>query len=356
VRVSPLCLGCMNFGRVGADGAPVTDEAASIRIIHRAIDEGVNFLDTANVYTHGASETIVGKALKDGKRESVFLATKFFNRMGDGPNDWGGSRRHIMQAVEASLQRLDTDWIDLYQMHRPDPFTPVDETLRALDDLVMQGKVRYVGSSVYSGWQLAEAQWVSDVRNLVRFVSEQPPYSIFARGIEREVLPFCLKYDIAVVNWSPVARGWLTGRIRRDSPDAAAGTRMAETHEWVASPEGQNRLELVEQLMPLAEAKGVTLSQFAVAWCLTNPAITSPIIGPRTEEQLVDSLGALGVEIADDDTAAVDRIVPPGTMVPGQSPEVNTWNTYYAGRPSLTPIGPTPPPVPPVAPAAPLKS
>ena len=341
VRVSPLCVGCMNFGRVGADGTSVTDENASIRIIHKAIDAGLNFFDTANVYTYGVSETIVGKALEGGKREHVILATKFFNSTGLGPNDWGGSRRHIVLEVEKSLTRLRTDWIDLYQIHRPDPTTPVEETLRALDDLVHQGKVRYVGSSVYPAWQLAEAQWMSERYNLVRFMSEQPPYSIFARGIERDVLPFCAKYGIAVINWSPVARGWLTGRIRRDRPDTSPGTRMAETQEWLGSPEGQHRLDLVEKLIPLAEAKDCTLSQFALAWCLSNPAITSPIIGPRTEKQLDDALGALCVEITQNDRASVDRIVSPGTMVPGRCPEVNAWNTYYAGKPAPPLPGPS---------------
>jgi len=330
----------MNFGRVGKDSVPVTDEKTSIRIVHKAIDAGVNLIDTANVYTYGVSETITGKALAGGKRDGVVLATKFFNRMGHGANDWGGSRRHIMLEVEQSLKRLGTDWIDLYQMHRPDPATPVEETLRALDDLVRQGKVRYVGSSVYQAWQLAEAQWMSDRHNLVRFVSEQPPYSIFARGIEREVLPFCLKYDIAVVNWSPVARGWLTGRIRKEGAEPTPGTRMVENAEWLDAPEGRNRLDLVEKLMPLADEKGCTLSQFAVAWCLSNPAITSPIIGPRTVEQLDDSLGALTVRITDEDRARVDEIVPPGTMVPGRCPEVNAWNTYYAGKPAPALPGP----------------
>jgi len=333
VRVSPLCLGTMNFGRVAADGTLVADEPTSIRIMHRAIDAGVNFFDTANFYTRGASETIIGKALKDGKRQEVILATKCFHRMGDGPNDWGSSRRHIMMQVEASLARLQTDWIDLYQMHRPDPTTPIDETLRALDDLVRQGKVLYVGSSTFPAWKLCEAQWRSDVLGAARFVSEQPPYSIFARGIEREVLPFCAAYSIAVMPWSPVARGWLTDRFRGGQKDVATATRMAENRGWLDTPEGRNRFALVQRLAPLAEAKGCSLSQFAVAWCLSNPVVTAPIIGPRTMEQLEDSLGALDVAITDADRAQVDEIVPPGTMVPGECPEMNAWNTWYRGIP-----------------------
>jgi len=332
IRVSPLCLGTMNFGRVAGDGSLVTDESTSIRIIHRALDAGINFVDTANMYTKGASETIVGKALKDGRREEVVLATKFFHRMGEGPNDWGGSRRHIMLQVEGSLKRLGTDWIDLYQMHRPDFTMPIEETLRALDDLVREGKVRYIGSSTFPAWKLCEAQWMSEKWGLARFVSEQPPYSIFARGIEREVVPFCEKHEIALLGWSPVARGWLTDRFRKGPTQVEDATRMAENRAWIESPEGRNRLALVERIAPLAAAKGCTLSQFALAWCLSNPAITSAITGPRTMEQLEDSIGSLSVEITSEDQAAVDQIVPPGAMVPGQCPEVSAWDTWYMGK------------------------
>lgn len=342
VRVSPLCLGTMNFGRVAADGSPVADEPTSVRIIHRALDGGVNFVDTANFYMRGITESIVGRALAGGKREGVVLATKFFHRMGDDPNDWGGSRRHIVQQVERSLKRLQTDWIDLYQMHRPDFTMPIDETLHALDDLVRQGKVRYIGSSTFPAWAICEAQWTSERLRLARFVSEQPPYSIFARGIEREVLPFCEKYRVAVLAWSPVARGWLTDRFRKGRAEVDDATRMAENRAWIDTPEGRERLALVERLTPLAEAKGCTLSQFALAWCLAHPAITSAIIGPRTMGQLEDSIGALDVRITQEDRTAVDEIVPPGTMVRGQCPEVNAWDTWYMGK--LSPEYVTSPP------------
>jgi len=322
----------MNFGRVASDGRLVVDEAASIRIVHRAIDLGINFVDTANVYTQGVSETIVGKALSGGKRQRVVLATKFCHRVGDGPNDWGGSRRHIMLEVEKSLKRLQTDWIDLYQMHRPDYTAPIDESLRALDDLVRQGKVRYIGSSTFPAWALCEAQWASDKLGVAKFVAEQPPYSIFARGIEREVLPFCAAYGIAVLAWSPVARGWLTDRFRGGAAGVEDATRMAENRGWLESDEGRARLRLVERLAPLATAQGCTLSQFALGWCLGNPVITAAITGPRTEEQLLDSVGALTVKLSADDRKAVDQIVPPGTMVPGQCPEVSAWNSWYVGK------------------------
>ena len=323
----------MNFGRVAGDGSLVTNEATSAGIMHRAIEAGINFFDTANMYTRGVSEAIVGTALRDGKRERIILATKCFHRMGDGPNDWGASRRHIMMQVEGSLQRLQTDWINLYQMHRPDPTTPVDETLRALDDLVRQGKVRYIGSSTFPAWKLCEAQWQSDALGLERFATEQPPYSIFARGIERDVLPFCAKYDIAVLPWSPVARGWLTDRFRGGKSDVETASRMAENRDWLDTPHGRERFALAQKLAVLSEAKGCTLSQFAVAWCLSNPAVTSPIIGPRTIEQLEDGLGALEVEITDEDRESVDAIVPPGAMVPGECPEMNAWNTWYRNTP-----------------------
>jgi len=304
VKVSPLCLGCMNFG-----GPAAEDE--SVRIIHAALDAGINFLDTANVYNKGASETIVGKALK-GVRDHVVIATKVHGKMGEGPNDSGNSRLHIMRQVEASLKRLKTDRIDLYQLHRPDPATPMDEQLTALSDLVRQGKVLYVGTSTFPAWELCEALWTSDRRNLERIVCEQPPYSILVRGIEKDVLPFCRRYELAVIPWSPLAGGWLTGKYRKGRPPPP-DSRGALRGWDLNSAEGLARLEVVERLLPLAATYGVKLCQFALAWLLANPVVTSPIIGPRTVEQLHDNLAALDVRLTEDALAEVDEIVLPGT-------------------------------------------
>ena len=317
VRVSRLCLGCMMFG-----GA--TDENDSVRIIDRALDSGVNFLDTANIYNEGRSEEVTGKALsRDGKRAKVFLATKVYNRMGDGPNDWGASRRHIFEQVDASLKRLGTDWIDLYQIHRPDPTTPIDETLRALDDLVRLGKIRYAGCSTYQPWRLMQALWQSDKLMITRYDSEQPPYSIMERRVEYGILPVALDYNIAIIPWSPLFGGWLTGKYRRgqrppEGSREARGARFDETDTRTKA-----RLDAVEKLIPIADDKGVPISQFALAWVLGHPAVTSPIIGPRTEEQLADNIEALSVKVNKDDRLRVDEIIPPGTSVDG-----GTWIDY----------------------------
>ncbi|HEY7779808.1 MAG TPA: aldo/keto reductase [Ktedonobacterales bacterium] len=310
VRVSPLCLGTMMFGARGN-----ADHADAIRIIHRALDAGINFVDTANVYSNGESEEIVGKALK-GRRDAVVLATKVHMPMGDGPNDQGNSRAHILREVENSLRRLQTDYIDLYQLHRPDPNTPIEETLGALDDLVHAGKVRYIGSSTFAAWELVESYWASARLHLARFVCEQPPYSIFARGIERDVLPVCQKYGTGVIVWSPLSRGWLTGKYHQGasySPEARAARDRFITKP--DTPEGQRRMELVEALIPLAEEVDANLAQYALAWTLANPMVTAPIIGPRTMEQLEDNLGALDVAIPPEHLRRIDELVPPGTDV-----------------------------------------
>ena len=302
--MSQLCLGCMNFGRS-------TGEAESIAIIHEALDAGINFIDTANVYAAGTSETFVGKALK-GKRHQVVLATKVHNRMGPGPNDWGNSRLHIMQQVEASLKRLQTDHIDLYQLHRPDPDTPLEEQLGVLTDLVRQGKVRYIGTSCFPAWHLCESLWVSDRHHLEHFVSEQPRYNILVRAIEEEVLPFCLKYGIGIVSFGPVSGGWLTGKYRKGQP--VPPDSRAVRNAWdLSSAEYEKLLAVIERLLPLAQEVGVTLGQFSVAWVLANPAVTSPIIGPRTPEQLREYLGALDVKLTEDVLRRVDEIAPPKT-------------------------------------------
>ncbi len=309
VKVTPLCLGCMNFGGR-------TEESDAVAIIDRALDGGINFLDTANVYNRGRSEEVVGKALsRDGRRDGVVLATKVHGPMDDDdPNMWGNQRRHIIQQCEASLRRLRTDWIDLYQIHRPQSDIPIDETLRALDDLIRAGKVRYVGTSTFAAWQVVESLWVSKELGLNRFVTEQPPYHLLDRRIERELLPMARTFGLGILPWSPLAGGFLTGKYRRGE-QAPEGTRLhkgGHRREQVLSDHGFDVLEAAERL---AGAKGCTVSQFALAWCAAQPGVTSPIIGPRTIEQLEDNLGAADVEITDEDRKAIDDVAPPGRAV-----------------------------------------
>lgn len=307
LKVTPLCLGTMMFGEWGN---PDHDE--SIRIIHAALDAGINFVDTANIYSMGECETIVGKALK-GRRESVVLATKFHAPMGEGPNDGGNSRLHIFRAVEDSLRRLQTDHIDLYQVHRPDPLTDIEETLGALTDLVRQGKVGYLGSSTFPASSIVEAQWTAERRGLERFVCEQPPYSILARDVEREVFPAAKRYRMGVIVWSPLAGGWLSGKHRRGEPMPTTGraTRIPQRFD-PAIPGNQSKYDVVEQLIPIADKAGVSLVEMAVAWTLVHPSVTSSIIGPRTMEQLEGQLNAAEITLSDEILDAIDEVVAPG--------------------------------------------
>jgi len=319
LKVSPLCLGAMMFGGWGNP-----DHAECVRIIHRALDAGINFIDTANGYSEGDSEVIVGKALAD-RREAAVLATKVWAPVGPGPNQRGLSRKAIQEQVEHSLQRLGTEVIDLYQIHRPDPTTPVEETLATLSDLVRQGKVRYLGLSTnhyagpalwekrFAAWEIVETLWISERRGWERFVSLQPPYSILRRVMELEHFPMCQKFGIGNIVWSPLEGGWLTGKYRRGSGNPRDSKRAEQWIGDVDNPKFQRRLDVVEQLVPLAEAKGISLARFANAWALRHPAVTSVILGPRTMEQLEDSLGALDVHITDEESAKIDALVPPGT-------------------------------------------
>jgi aryl-alcohol dehydrogenase-like predicted oxidoreductase len=310
VQVSEYCLGCMMFGGR-------TEAKDSYAIIDRAIDAGINFLDTANVYTRGESEKVTGEALKrNGKREGVVLATKVHGRMDDDdPNARGNSRRHIIAQCDASLQRLQTDYIDLYQIHRPESTVPIDETLRALDDLVTAGKVRYIGTSTFAAWQAMEALWVSDRLGINRFVTEQPPYNILDRRIERELLPFARSYGYGIIPWSPIAGGLLTGKYRRGDTGPADARFNVNKAPHLAKRKTDALYDVVEGLEPIAQEKGVSLAQLALAWVAGRPGVTSPIIGPRTMEQLEDNLGALEVEITQDDYEAIDALVPPGSSV-----------------------------------------
>jgi aryl-alcohol dehydrogenase-like predicted oxidoreductase len=305
-----MCLGAMMFG---AWGNP--DHEESIRIIHAALDAGINFIDTADVYAHGESEEIVGKALK-GRRDEIVLATKFHGAMGDDPNRQGSSRRWIMRAVEDSLRRLDTEWIDLYQVHRPRTDTDVEETLGALTDLVRQGKVRYIGASTFPASQIVEAQWVARERGLQRFVTEQPAYSILVRRIEDDILPTCQRHGMGVLSYSPLTGGWLSGRWRKDSgqQDSSRAGRLPERFD-LSQPANQRKLDAVEALAQLAEEAGITLIQMAIAFVLNHPAITSAIIGPRTMEQFDGQLAAADVVLEADVLDRIDQIVAPGTTV-----------------------------------------
>ena len=295
----------------GAWGEPDHDE--SIRIIHTALDAGINFVDTADVYSAGESEEIVGKALR-GRRDDVVLATKAFGPMGDDVNTRGSSRRWIVREVENSLRRLQTDYIDLYQMHRPDPDTDIDETLSALSDLVRGGKVRAIGSSTYPAEQIVEAQWVAERRGHVRFRCEQPPYSVFVRGIEAAVLPACQKYQMGVIAWSPLAGGWLTGKYRAESGiDMTSNRAQRLPHRFDPSmPGNQAKLAAVEELIKVAADAGVSLTHLALAFVVAHPGVTSAIIGPRTMDQLTDLLAGAGTELGDDVLDRIDQIVPPG--------------------------------------------
>jgi aryl-alcohol dehydrogenase-like predicted oxidoreductase len=311
VQVSPLCLGAMMFGAWGN-----TDHDESIRIIHAALDAGINFIDTADVYSGGESEEIVGKALAGGRREGVVLATKFHGTMGEDPNQRGNSRRWIFQEVEASLRRLQTDWIDLYQVHRPEPDVDIDETLGALSDLIHAGKVRYIGSSTFPASQIVEAQWAAERRSRERVVCEQPPYSILARAIEADVLPTCRRHGMAVIPWSPLAGGWLSGRYRKDG-DATTSRRaqMLPARFDLSLPANQRKLEAADALAALAEEAGMTLIELALAFVLRHPAVTAPIIGPRTMEHLESQLPAANVVLDDAVLDRIDEIVAPGTNV-----------------------------------------
>jgi aryl-alcohol dehydrogenase-like predicted oxidoreductase len=328
VKVSPLCLGAMMFG---AWGEP--DHDASIRIIHRALDAGINFIDTADVYSRGESEEIVGKALAGGRRDNVVLATKVHGRMGDDVNQFGNTRRWIAREVDNSLRRLGTDWIDLYQIHRPEFDTDIDETLGVLTDLVRAGKVRYIGSSTFPAHAIVEAQWVAQRRGRERFVCEQPPYSILTRGIEADVLPVTQSYGMGVITWSPLAGGWLSGRWRKDAPPESRRAALVPARYDMTLAGNQRKLEAVEELARLADGAGLTLIELALAFAIEHPAVTAAIIGPRTLEHLESQLPAAEVRLSDDVLDRIDAIVPPGTNPnPSDAGWTNPWLTDAANR------------------------
>ena len=307
VKVSRLCLGTMMFGRS-------TAEKESIAIIERALAEGINFIDTANAYSQGDSERYTGKALaKSGRRDQVVLATKAFLPMdSEDLNARGLSRRHLVQACEASLKRLGTDWIDLYQLHRPQADIPIDETLRALDDLIRAGKLRYIGTSMFPGWKLVEALWAAKEFGLNRFVAEQCAYNLLDRTVERELLPAAQSFGIGVLAWGPLCGGLLSGKYRRD--DQSAAGRWQGGKDNFGRPVTNAALDFIEDHVAHAADKACTPAQLALAWIAAQPGVTAPIIGPRTMEQLVDNLGALDVEITPGDRDRIDAIAPPKSV------------------------------------------
>jgi len=313
VRVSPLCLGTMNFGGV-------TNEADSIAIIHAALEAGINFVDSANTYNGGQSEVVVGKALRD-RREKVVLATKVHFKVGDGPNDEGNSRLHILKACDDSLRRLQTDYIDLYQIHRPSTEIPVDETLGALTDLVRAGKVRYIGCSTHPAWLVMEALAISERLHLARYVSEQPPYNLLDRRIENELIPLALRYQLAIIPWAPLAQGVLAGRYPANqsfATDSRAERLKGSIYAERVTPRG---VEAGAKIAAMANRFGKTPGQLALTWCKDQPGITSPIVGPRTIEQLQQLLPVLEMSLSAEERSACDEINPPGGVL------VNFHNT-----------------------------
>jgi aryl-alcohol dehydrogenase-like predicted oxidoreductase len=310
VKVSPLCLGAM---MLGAWGNP--DHKDSVRIIHRALDAGINFVDTADVYSGGESEVIVGEALATVDRSRVVLATKVFSPMNDDPNARGSSRRWILAECDNSLRRLGTDYIDLYQVHRFDETVDIDETLGALSDLVHAGKVRSLGSSTFPAERIVESQWVAERRGRERFVTEQPPYSVLVRGVERDVLPVAQSYGMGVIPWSPLAGGWLSGRFGQGKDNTSRRAQRIPGRYDLSLPANQRKLEIVTELATLADQAGLTMIELALAFVLEHPAVTAAIIGPRTMEQLESQLSAPTVRLEPAVLDRIDEIVPPGTNV-----------------------------------------
>ncbi len=306
MQVSMLCLGCMMFGGR-------TTESDSMDIIDHAIDAGINFLDTANVYSRGKSEETVGKALqRNHKRNWIVLATKVHGWMEDNnPNASGNGRRHIIEQCDASLRRLQTDYIDIYQLHRPSVNIPIDETLRAMDDLVRAGKIRFIGTSTFAAWQVMESLWVSKELGLNRVVSEQPPYHLLDRRIERELVPMAITYGIGLIPWSPLAGGFLTGKYQRDQ-ERGQGMRFSQHNEHTDSHFTDQAFAVLDVVETIAKEKNCTPGQFSLAWVARQPGITSPIIGPRTMEQLEDNLGAVNVKVTDEDRGRIDKVARPG--------------------------------------------
>ena len=315
LKVSRFGLGTL---MLGAWGNP--DRAECTRIIHGALDAGINLVDTADVYAGGESEEIVGAALA-GRRDQIILATKFHNPMGPGPNQRGNSRRWIHEAVEASLRRLQTDWIDVYQAHRPDPASAIEDTVDALSDLVRAGKIRYWGTSMFPPGQVVDALWAADRRSAIPPRSEQVLYNIFSRNVETDLFPTCRRHGTAVITWSPLSGGWLTGKYTRDDP-APAGSRAARYPQYFDAA-SETKLGMVERLAAVAKKAGVPLTHLALAWCGEHPAVSTTLLGPRTEAQLTDILGAVDVTLDVATLDLIDEINPPGVLI---NPHDQDWS------------------------------
>ena len=323
MSVSEFALGAMMFGSLGNP-----DHEDAIRIIHSALDAGINFIDTADVYSRGESEEIVGKAVK-GRRDDLVVATKFGRPMGEDPNQRGGSRRWIVREVENSLRRLDTDYIDLYQIHRPDYETEIGETLSALSDLVRAGKIRAFGSSMFPAEMIVEAQWAAERQGSRRFLTEQPIYSIFTRKIEAAVLPTAQRHGLGVLTFSPLNSGWLSGRADLTSSHRAVLTSSAlPSHYDSSTPTGRLKAAALAKLTVLADEAGMTLPRLATAFVRAHPAVTSVLIGPRTQEQLDGLLSGADIELSSDVLDRIDEIVPPGT-------DLDPADNYAATPPAI---------------------
>lgn len=308
MTVSKLCLGCMTYGKPTERWPWALEEDASRPFFKKALELGFNFFDTADIYANGASEEVTGRALRDfASRDEIVLATKVFNPMGPGPNDKGLSRKHIMSAIDASLKRLGTDYVDLYQIHRWDNNTPIEETMEALHDIVKAGKARYIGASSMAAWQFAKAQYTADLHGWTRFVSMQPQYNLVYREEEREMLPFCEDQKIAVIPWSPLARGLLTGKRTKERNE----TKRAETDAFGRSMYSDDDFAIADRVTQLAEARGVPASQIALAWMLQKPVVTSPIVGASKPGHLEDAVGALSVKLSDDEVRQLEELYRP---------------------------------------------
>ncbi|WP_149798558.1 aldo/keto reductase [Halorubrum xinjiangense] len=313
LEVSRLSLGCMNFGT--AEPWMIHDESDSREVIDRALELGINFLDTANVYSRGESEEIVGRAIEGYDRSELVVATKVYSRMREGPNGSGLSRKHVLDQAEASLDRLGTDYIDLYQIHRWDDDTPVEEVLSALDHLVEEGVVRYVGASTMPGWKFARALYAADVENRERFVSMQPEYNAVDRHEEANVLPLCAAEGIGVLPWSPLAGGFLTGKYERDEEPESG---RAASDEYTASRFTDENWEVLAEIRDIADAKGATPAQVSLAWLLHKPVVDAPIVGPRSVEHLEENVGALDVDLTDAELSRIEAPITPRWPAPGK--------------------------------------
>ena len=309
MKVSRICLGTMTYGKPTDRWPWALNEEQSRPFIHKALELGINFFDTADIYSYGVSEEVLGRALKDfARRDEVVLATKVFNPMGTGPNDKGLSRKHIFSAIDASLQRLETDYVDLYQIHRWDYETPIEETMEALHDVVKSGKARYIGASSMHSWQFAQAQYIADQHGWTRFVSMQPHYNLIYREEEREMIPFCIDQKIAIIPWSPLARGMLTGKRTKERNE----TERAKTDQFGKSLYGHDAdFDIVNRLTEVATSKGLPNAQVALAWVLSKPAITAPIIGASKPGHLEDAVAALSVKLSPEEITKLEELYQP---------------------------------------------